>query len=85
MEVAMVLRYSLNLATEVYGWSMSLKNNRLNEIRYVYEFWTAMAYADNIPVPYELMKLIIKKPQLVEQVLIENKFEGNINNLTING
>ena len=84
-EVAMVLGYSLNLATEAYGWSATLKNNRLNEIRYVYEFWTAMAYADNIPVSYELMVLILKKPQLVQQVFIENKFLGNISNLTING
>lgn len=85
MEVAMVLRYSLNLATEVYGWSATLKNNRLNEIRYVYYFWTAMDYADNLPVSYELMVLVLKKPQLVQQFLIENKFEGNISNLTING
>ena len=85
MEVAMVLRYSLNLANEVYGWSSTLKNNRLNEIRYVYYFWTAMAYADNLPVSYELMVLVLKKPQLVQQFLIENKFEGNISNLTING
>lgn len=70
--LAKIMQHSLDKAAEAYGWNLKMKKNSLNEI-YSSSILSAMAFANNLP------------SEESQQVLIENNFHGEINNINING
>ena len=75
-EVAKVMQYSINQASNTFGWESELRKNHLNEIRYLDYFWSAMDYMGEIPP--SLKQIFMAQNQITQQVLIENNFHGDI-------